>query len=377
MVTRKNFTARRVEAMEASGIRKIFDQAATLKDPINLSIGQPDYDVSPQVKDAACAAIRSGFNKYAPSGGIPELKSAVLEDARKRRGVVFEDAVICAGVSGGLTAALLALLDPGDEVLIPDPYFVSYRHLTALCGGVPVFYDTYPDFRPAPEQIESRLTDKTKALIVMSPANPTGCCWDERARKAVAEMARNKGLAVISDEIYERFYYGDDPAGNRSFAAHYPEGTVCLGGLSKTGAMPGWRLGWACGPREIVAAMTKVQQFTFVCANTPAQKAAVTALREDPTPHVRDYLRKRDFMLAGLREAGFEAPTPEGAFYLFVRIPRRHFNASTFVQAALAKNLLLVPGGVFSRRDEYFRVSYAATDADLERALPIFAELNR
>lgn len=365
--------ARRAAAIEASGIRKIFDRAATLKDPVNLSIGQPDFDVPEPVKAAAVESIRGGFNRYTPSGGIPELRAAVQERFAKAQGFRPEDVLIASGVSGALTLALLALVEPGEEVLVPDPYFVSYTHLTTMCGGVPVFYDTYPDFRIDMSRVEARVTPRTKVLLAMSPGNPTGACIDEPTKRELADLARRKGLVLVSDEIYELFDYTGKPS--KSLGVYYPEGTLVLGGLSKTAAMTGWRIGWALGPRTLIEQMTKLQQFTFVCAPSFAQKAALAAFGHDLSSAVPAYRKKRDRVVAGLRAAGYVAAEPEGAFYVFPKVPARYPNGHAFVEDAARRELLIVPGGVFSQRDTHFRISYAAPDEKLERGLRILKEM--
>jgi len=367
-----NPIAARAANIEASGIRKIFDLAATLKDPINLSIGQPDFDVPEPVKDAAIAAIRAGFNRYTPSGGIPELRKRVLDAFQRDHGMRPDDGFICSGVSGALTLALLALVNPGDEVLVPDPFFVSYTYLTAICGGTPVYYDTYPSFQVDVSALEKLVTPKTKAILAMSPANPTGACLDEPTRRDLADFARRKGLVLISDEIYDLFTYGPRL---KSLAAHYPEGTVVLGGLSKTAAMTGWRIGWALGPKTIVDAMQKLQQFTFVCAPSFAQQAALAAFESNLSSAVPVYQKKRDRLMQALRSFGYEVNEPGGAFYLFVKVPGKYVSGTQFVEAAIGRQLLLVPGGVFSRRDTHFRISYGASDTQLERAIEIFKTL--
>ncbi|MCK6474364.1 MAG: aminotransferase class I/II-fold pyridoxal phosphate-dependent enzyme [Planctomycetes bacterium] len=369
----KRLIAKRAAGIEASGIRKIFDLAATLKDPVNLSIGQPDFDVPEPVKDAACEAIRSGFNRYTPSAGIPELKDAILSRFAERHGVHPEACVVTAGVSGALTLALLALVEPGDEVLMPDPFFVSYKHLTTMCGGTPVFYDTYPDFRLDVARVEAKLTPKTKAILAMSPGNPTGMCIDVKAAKALGELARKRGVAVISDEIYELFVYG---AKAQSLLSHYPEGTLSLGGLSKTASMTGWRVGWALGPSAWIEQLAKLQQFTFVCAPSFAQKAALAAFGADLSAAVPEYKVKRDTMVAGLRKAGYEVAEPDGAFYLFVKVPAKYKSGQVFVEEAARRELLMVPGNVFSARDTHFRISYAAPDEKLARGLEILRALS-
>jgi len=361
--------ARRVTQIEASGIRKIFDMAATLKDPVDLSIGQPHFDVPEPVKEAACQAIRAGFNRYTPSGGIPELKAAVLSQFERTHGTRPEDALITAGGSGALTLSLLALINPGDEVLLPDPFFVSYKHLTTMCGGTPVFYDTYPEFRIDVAAVEKLITPRAKVLIVMSPGNPTGACVDEAAKKALADVARRRGLIVLSDEIYELFTYADRPG--RSLFAYYPEGTVVMNGLSKTSAMTGWRLGWALASKELVVQMTKLQQFTFVCAPSFAQKAALASFGLDLSNTIRGYQKKRDFMVSGLRDGGYQVVEPGGAFYIFVKVPPKYPNSQAFVEEAIRRNLLLVPGHAFSQRDTHCRICYAAGDERLAQGLAV------
>ncbi|MCZ7644039.1 MAG: aminotransferase class I/II-fold pyridoxal phosphate-dependent enzyme [Planctomycetota bacterium] len=366
--------AERAAKIEASGIRKIFDLAATLKDPVNLSIGQPDFDVPEPVKASAIAAIREGFNRYTPSAGIPELREKILSRCAEQYGARPEDAVVTSGVSGGLTLALQALIDPGDEVLVPDPYFVSYKHLTALCEGKPVYYNTYPEFTVDPEAVERLVSPRTKVLLVMSPANPTGACLPEAVKQALADLARRHGLILLSDEIYDLFTYG--PRG-KSFLAYYPEGTLALNGLSKTASMTGWRLGWAAGPKALIENLTKLQQVTFVCSPSFAQKAALAAFQSDLSEAVPVYRAKRDRMLAGLREAGYEAVEPGGAFYLFPKVPPKFGSGQAFVEEAARRELLLVPGHVFSERDTHFRISYAAPDEKLARGLEILRKMAR
>lgn len=365
--------AARAAGIEASGIRKIFDLAATIKDAVNLSIGQPDFDVPEPIKDACIDAIRAGFNRYPPSAGLPELRRLVLDHFEALHGVRPQDSIVTSGTSGGLTLALLALVNPGDEVLVPDPYFVSYKHLTALCGGTPIYYDTYPDFSLDASNLEKLITPRTKAILAMSPGNPTGACLTHKQKSDLADLARAKNLIVISDEIYELFTYPG--ADRKSLGAYYPEGTLAVGGLSKTLAMTGWRVGWVTGPAELIDSLIKLQQFTFVCAPSTAQKSALGAFNVDLSEKVEHYRRKRDFLISGLRAAGYEVTEPGGAFYLFPRVPANFSSGQEFVEEAIRRRLLLVPGNVFSARDTHFRISYAASDATLAEALEIFKSL--
>ncbi|MFH0939704.1 MAG: aminotransferase class I/II-fold pyridoxal phosphate-dependent enzyme [Planctomycetota bacterium] len=369
----KTLLARRAIDTEISGIRKIFDLAATVKNAINLSIGQPDFDVPDPLKESAIEAIRSGFNGYPPSPGIPELRKLVLDHFQSLHGARPEGCLITSGASGGLTLALLALVNPGDEVLVPDPYFISYRHLTTMCGGTNVFYDTYPRFRVNAAQIEKLLTPRTKLIISMSPGNPTGACLTEQEQRDLADLARAKHLIIISDEIYELFWYGGGT--NQSMGFYYPEGTLAVGGFSKTSAMTGWRVGWVTGPQELIAELIKLQQFTFVCAPSIAQKAALGAFKVDLSQTIAHYRQKRDFLINGLRQVGYECEEPGGAFYLFPQVPTKYKNGQQFVEAAISKRLMLVPGNCFSTRDTHFRISYAASDQTLTEALKILEEM--
>jgi aspartate/methionine/tyrosine aminotransferase len=364
--------AQRAAGIEASGIRKIFDLAATVKDAVNLSIGQPDFDVPEPIKAANIEAIKAGFNRYPPSAGIPELRQLVIDHYQQIHGVRPEDCIIASGTSGGLTLALLALVNPGDEVLVPDPFFVSYKHLTAMCGGTAVYYDTYPKFKIDVAALEKLITPRTKAILIMSPANPTGATLSDQEKRDIADLARRKNIIIISDEIYELFAYSGT---EKSLGAYYPEGTLAVGGLSKTLAMTGWRVGWVTGPKVLINELIKLQQFTFVCAPSSAQKAALGAFEIDLSQKVREYRVKRDTLVTGLRKAGYECEEPGGAFYLFPKVPARFRSGQEFVEAAIAKRMLLVPGNVFSNRDTHFRISYAASDATIAEALGIFAAL--
>jgi aspartate/methionine/tyrosine aminotransferase len=366
--------AERTRKIEASGIRKVFDLAASLKDPIDLSIGQPDFDVPGEVKTVAHQAIDAGFNRYTPSAGWPDVRNLVLDRFQAKHGVRPETGLLTAGASGALTLVLLALINPGDEILIPDPFFVSYKHLATMCGGVPVFYDTYPDWRIRVEELDGLVTPRTKAILAMSPGNPTGACIADEVKVRLAEFARRRGLILISDEVYEPFTY--EGASQRSLAAWYPEGTLVVSGLSKTAAMTGWRLGWALGPGWLTEQMVKLQQFTFVCAPSFAQKTVAAALDLDFAPTLVSYQRKRDLLVQGLRSVGYRVEEPAGAFYAFLEVPRRYPNGQAFVEEALRRKLLCVPGHVFSCKDTHVRLSFAAPDERLAAGLEILKGMN-
>lgn len=360
--------ADRMNRIDSSGIRKVFDLAAKLENPINLSIGQPDFDVPDEIKEEAISAIRNGFNSYTVTQGIQELRDAVCEDYRSRYGVEFEDIMITSGVSGGLTLAFIALVEEGDEVLLTDPYFVMYKHLPNLFGGKPVFVDTYPDFTLSPEKLEEKVSPKTKMLVINSPANPTGRVYSADELRAIAEFARKHDLLVISDEIYDHFIY-DEP--HETFSKYY-EKTLLLNGFSKSSAMTGWRVGYAAGPREVIESMKTLQQYSFVCAPSFAQKAAVAAITLDIGDKIAQYRAKRNLIYDGLKDH-FEVEKPGGAFYIFPKAPGG--DGVKFVEKAIARNLLIIPGNVFSEQNSHFRLSFAASDEDIRQGIEILQDL--
>lgn len=364
-----NFIAERMGRIDSSGIRKIFALAASLKDPINLSIGQPDFDVDEAVKEEAIAQIRAGFNKYTQTGGIDELKAEASAYYQRRFGARLENVMITSGTSGGLFLALLATVNPGDEVIFADPYFVMYKHLVNLLGGVCRIIDTYPEFKLTAEAVDRAVTAKSKLLIVNSPSNPTGVTLTRIEMKELAEVARLRRLLVITDDIYDQFCYDDAPA---SMAGLY-ENTIVLNGFSKAAAMTGWRVGFAAGPPDILDRMNTLQQYTFVCAPSFAQKAAVVAIKQDPRAKIDAYRRKRDLIYNGLRNAGFAVTRPGGAFYIFPEAPGGDGDA--FVKKAIENKVLVIPGSVFSERKTHFRISFAASDETIANGLEILSGL--
>ena len=354
--------AERMSRVDASGIRKVFDLAASLQNPINLSIGQPDFDVPEPCKRRAIEAIRSGRNKYTVTQGEAALRERIGRHLREEFGGFDSPVLVTSGVSGGILLALWATLDPGDEVIVPDPYFVMYKHLPRLVGARPVFVDTYPDFRLRAERLEAAVTERTRMLILGSPANPTGVVWSAEELSAAAAVARRHDLVVLADEIYRDFSY-DGPAPS---VWGLTDRVVLLRGFSKTHAMTGWRLGYATGPAEIIGAMTTLQQYTFVCAPAPLQWGAVEALDVDASAQVEAFRRRRDLVYEGLR-GRFRLEKPGGAFYLFPEAPGG--SGTQFAERAIRAGVLVIRGGVFSERDTHFRIAYAAEEEVLERGV--------
>ncbi|MBN2563829.1 MAG: aminotransferase class I/II-fold pyridoxal phosphate-dependent enzyme [Phycisphaerae bacterium] len=362
--------ADRTHRVEFSGIRKFFELAGRLKDPCDLSIGLPDYDAPEPVKEAAIQAIREGKNRYTPSAGVPALRERIAADLKGAYGRDLP-VMITAGVSGGLTLSLLATLNPGDEVVFLDPYFVSYLQLVSMVGGRPVPVSSYPNFRFDAGAVEAVITPRTKVLMLNSPGNPTGRVMTAEEIQAAAELAERHDLLLIADEIYDKLCYdGPSPCP----LPHAPDNTLLLRGYGKTYGVTGWRMGYAAGPGAIINEMTKLQQYTFVCAPSMAQVAALAAMDTDVSDHQRAYAKKRD-LVCSLLEGHFDFVRPSGGFYVFPRVPKHFANASVFAEAAAEHSVLVIPGTIFSSQDTHFRISYATTDDLIRRGCEVLCRL--
>jgi len=367
----KKYLADRTALIDASGIRKIFNLAASMKDPVNFSIGQPDFDVPEPLRQVAIDAIQHGKNKYTQTGGDPALCAKIAGQITAQFGWQNPSVLFASGVSGGLLLAFMSLINPGDEVIIPDPYFVMYKHLVNLLGGKCVFIDTYPDFRLHPEKIADKITNKTKLIVINSPCNPTGSVYSPQELKQLAEIAAKNETLILSDEIYEKFCYDSEYP---SIASFYPN-TIIMKGFSKSYAMTGWRLAYVAVPenlKSIIEEMTKIQQYTFVCAPSPFQQAAIAALDYDISDLIAGYKTKRDIMYEGLKDK-FEMIKPAGAFYTFIKAPNG--NGTAFVEKAIKNNVLIIPGKVFSEKDTHFRLCYTTTNDKIQKGIEILRKI--
>ena len=364
-----SWISERSRLIDSSGIRKVFELAAKLKDPVNLSIGQPDFDVPDSVKAASIDAIMHGKNAYSLTQGISPLREKLQQQIDSRYGHPDRSVFVTSGTSGGLVLAMLSMVNPGDEVVLFDPYFVMYTALVRMVGGVPVLVDTYPDFKIDVNKVEAAITDRTKLILFNSPSNPTGVTPTLAETQALAQLAQDRGIALISDEIYSEFVYD----GKLNTPADFNSQTLVIDGFSKSHAMTGWRVGWLHGPRAIIDTMIKIQQYSFVCAPQPFQWAGLAAMDVDMASYRNDYRHKRDKMVQGLK-GDYEFTQPGGAFYLFPKAPR-NLTGSQFVSEAIERGLLIIPGSVFSSRDTHFRISYAASDETLDRGIEILRQL--
>ena len=365
-----NWIADRTRRFDSSGIRRMFDLARKLKDPINLSIGQPDFDVPQPIKDKMIDAVQDGFNGYAQTQGIDVLREKLQNQVDQQFGQDDRKLFVSSGTSGGLLLAAMSIVNPGDEVICFDPYFVMYPALIELVDGTPVKINSYPDFQIDVNHLEDAITDRTKMIIINSPSNPTGVTYDEEVVKDVAELAARRGICLVSDEIYSRFNY-DEP---HCSAAHFNPQTIVIDGFSKSYAMTGWRVAYVHGPSEVIDTMIKLQQFTFVCAPHPAQVASAKALDTDISEYIDSYRNKRNAILDGLKDE-YEITRPNGAFYLFPKLPWG--TGHEFLESAIEENLMIIPGNIFSDEDTHFRISYAVDDRTLERGIEVLKKLAR
>lgn len=360
--------ASRTSTFDSSGIRKVFDLAAKMQNPINLSIGQPDFDVPETARQAMIEAVSSRKNGYSQTQGVAPLLEKLSAQVKAEYQHADRKLFVTSGTSGALVLAMMTLVNPGDEVIAFDPYFVMYEPLVKLMGGSVVLIDTYPDFSIDLNRVRDAITPRTKAILFNSPANPTGKVASPAEVRGLAELAAERNVALISDEIYRRFCYVD------SFVspAKFNDQTIVIDGFSKSYAMTGWRVGFVHGPTAVMDEMLKLQQYTFVCAPQPAQWACVAAMEIDMQPHIDAYRRKRDMLIEGLSDL-YEITRPEGAFYAFPKAPEE--SATKFVERAIANELLIIPGDIFSSRDTHFRISYAASDETIQRGIEVLRKL--
>ena len=372
--------SRRVAAVPPSGIRKFFDIAATMQDVISLGIGEPDFVTPDVIREAGIASLNRGETRYTSNSGILELRQAITAKWAQLYGVVYDpeaETLVTVGGSEALYLALIAILNPGDEVIIPEPCFVSYEAEVSFASGVPVPIATYVDtaFQVTGELVEAAVTPRTRAILINYPNNPTGAVLDIERMHEIAAVAAKHDLIVISDEIYDRLRY----AGQQATFSSLPgmrDRTLIIGGFSKDYAMTGWRLGFALGPADILNAMRKIHQYTIMSASTTAQVAAITALTdpraEEAVLAMRDsYNVRRMLLVQGLNSIGLPVFEPRGAFYAFPDIRISGMTSDQFAMTLLdEEQVACIPGNAFGLGGEgYVRMCYATAKDKIEEAL--------
>ena len=376
--TREERFSRKVNSISASGIRRFFELIANMDGCISLGVGEPDFVTPERYMKAAFDAAMSGETHYTSNYGLPELREQIADHIQRLYGVRYDpqrEIIVTIGVSEALLLATHALLDPGDEVLCPDPYYVAYPPCTVLAGGELVTVPTDPEreFCVAAADIEARVTPRTKAILLGYPSNPTGAQMSREALAEIADVAARKDLIVISDEIYDRLSYGIEHTCFASLPG-MKERTILLGGFSKAYAMTGWRVGWVCAPSDILEAMMKIHQYVIMSAPTPSQYAAIEALRngeEDVRRMVAEFDRRRRLMVTGVKEIGLALQEPRGAFYVFPSIRSTGMDDYEFAERLLdEEKVAVIPGSAFGDCGRgHVRMCYASPYNLLEEAL--------
>lgn len=368
-----------VSALPPSGIRKFFDIVAEMDDAISLGVGEPDFTTPWSIREAGIYSLEKGQTHYTANAGLMELREEICNYNKRKYGVSYDpktEVVVTVGGSEAIDLMIRALINPGDEVLIPEPCFVCYKPCTVMAGGIPVPIETKEEdeFRLLPEQLKAKITDKTKLLILPFPNNPTGGVMSKADLEAIAEVLRDTNVMVLSDEIYGELRYGEEKHTPFSAVDGMKERTVVVNGFSKAFAMTGWRLGYAVGPAPIIKLMTKIHQYGIMSAPTTAQFAAIEALKncDDEVEEMRcEYNYRRRFIVDGFRAMGLSCFEPLGAFYVFPCIKSTGMTSEEFCQRLLEEEkVAVVPGNAFGESGEGFiRCSYAYSIENIEEAL--------
>lgn len=373
--------------IKPSGIRKFFDVANSMKDAISLGVGEPDFVTPWSVRDAAILSIKRGYTQYTSNAGMLELREAIAKYLNMRYNLTYDpndEILVTVGASEGIDLALRALLNVGDEVLIPDPSYVSYSPCVSLCGGVPVPVNCVVenDFKVTPKDLMDKITSKTKVLIMPYPNNPTGAIMEKSHLVEIAKLCIENDIIVISDEIYSELTYDEDHTSIASLQG-MRERTIVINGFSKAFAMTGWRLGYVACPRELLEQMYKIHQYGIMCAPTASQYAGLKALNdafEDNFASVREmheeYDKRRRFLVKELNNMGLECFEPKGAFYVFPKVSSTGMNGEQFANDLLfTKKVAVVPGNAFGQNgNDFVRISYAYSMEKLKKAIKRIAE---
>ncbi|MGM0922396.1 MAG: aminotransferase [Bacillota bacterium] len=377
-MTQEGYLSKTVSQLKPSGIRKFFDLAAGMEGVISLGVGEPDFVTSWNVREACILSLEQGFTSYTANAGLAELRVEIVRYLEKKFNVSYryeDEVIVTVGASQALDIALRAITDPLDEVLIPEPCFVSYGPLVSLAGGVPVPLHTKAEdqFKLLPEHIEAAITDRTKALLLCSPSNPTGAVLNKKELEQIAEMAEKHDLIILADEIYAELTYDEAYTSFPSLKG-MQERTILISGFSKGFAMTGWRLGFIAAPAALSQAMLKIHQYSMMCAPTMAQFGAIEALKngmQDVEQMKKSYRQRRNYFVDSLNEIGLPCHLPGGAFYAFPSIANTGLSSEEFAERLLLEQkVAVVPGHVFGESGEGFiRCSYASSLEQLQEAL--------
>ncbi len=379
MTEKKSFVADKIKKIPYSGIRKFFDVAKEIEGVISLGVGEPDFETPWAIRERAIYNLEKGRTVYTSNAGLMELREELSQYFERKINVKYNpknQIIVTVGASEGIDIALRAVVNSGDEVLLPQPSYVSYKPCIEMAGGVPVIITTKVenDFRLTPDELLDKITDKTKALILPYPNNPTGAIMERNDLEKIAEVLKDRDIVVISDEIYAELTYGDRTHVSIASIDGMYDKTIVLNGFSKAYSMTGWRVGYAAGPEDIIAAMTKIHQYIIMCASTTGQYAALEALKSCDVSVAamrKEYDARRRFMLKGFRDMGLECFEALGAFYLFPCIKCTGMSSDEFCERLLnEQKVAVVPGTALGESGEGFiRCSYAYSIDDINKAL--------
>lgn len=373
-----------VTDMKPSGIRKFFDIAATMKGVISLGVGEPDFQTPWQIRKAGINSLERGKTKYTSNKGYDKLLEEISNYMSRKYSVNYnslDEILVTVGGSEAIDGAIRAIVEPGDEVIIPQPSYVCYEPITELAGGVPVIINTKAqnDFKVTPEELKAVITDKTKVLILPYPCNPTGAIMEKEDIEKIYEVIKDTNIIVLSDEIYSELTFNGKPHCSPASVDGMWERTITINGFSKAFSMTGWRLGFACGPKEIMSQIIKIHQYAIMCAPTTSQFAAVEALRnceDEVEAMVKEYNMRRRLIVNGFNKLGLTCREPKGAFYAFPSIESTGMTSEEFCEKLLySKKVAIVPGTAFGESGEGFvRASYCYSVEHIKEALERIGE---
>ena len=376
-------TAKRMESLPFSEIRAVMEKATKMQQAgenvIHLEIGRPDFDTPEKIKEAAYESLKAGHVFYTSNYGIPALRKEIAKWETEHHGVQYDadEVLVTVGVGEATYASMAAFLEDGDEVLVPNPVWLNYIHVPSSLGAVPVTYNLKEEnnYQIDMEELESKITDKTKMIVIVNPSNPTGGVLSRETLEKLSQLAIKNDLLVVADEIYSQLVYDDTKHVSIASLPGMKERTITLGGFSKAYSMTGWRLGYMCAPRGIIAACVRVHQYTITCASSFVQEAAVTALRDcadDVEAMRQEYQRRKDYAVKALNEInGISCNDPQGAFYIFVNVKSLGMSSMEVAEYFLEEaKVAMVPGSAFGSEGEgYLRLSYACSYEDLQEAI--------